>query len=380
MRIGISALVLEKKGAHSLAGVARYTNGIVQALLDLECEHTFVLFVGAGFDPPKPWLDHPRVEIVPVTSKLRKIRSLWNALAAIPLAKRHRLDLWFSTSLAIPLWSAAPRVLTLHDLYAITHPEWWNKSDAAVFAQALRFSVPRAEHLLSVSQFTKDEAVRLFRLPEDRVTVTWQGPGVRIARAERSPATHEQVAAQGVPFDRYFFSIGTLEPRKNLMGVVRAAAAVGDELRALKTGVVFAGAKGWKNDDFRQQIEAAGANDLVHFLGYVPDEALAALFANAEATVFPSFGEGFGLPALEAQSYGSILICSDRGAIPEVAGPGAILVDVGDPEAIGRAMLGAMDLPDREERIAQGLAYAEKFSWSRTAKLTLQAFEKAARR
>jgi alpha-1,3-rhamnosyl/mannosyltransferase len=380
MRIGISALVLEKKGAHSLAGVARYTSGIVQALLDLECEHTFVLFVGAGFEPPQAWLDHPRVEIVPVASKLRKVRSLWNALAAIPLAKRHKLDVWFSTSLAIPLWSAAPRVLTLHDLYAITHPEWWNKSDAMVFAQALRFSVPRAEHLLSVSQFTKDEAVRLFRLPEDRITVTWQGPGVRITRAERSPASRGQVADLGVPFDRYFFSIGTLEPRKNLMGVVRAAAAVGDELRALKAGVVFAGAKGWKSDGFLQQIGALGVGDLVHFLGYVPDEALAALFANAEATVFPSLGEGFGLPALEAQLYGSILICSDRGAIPEVAGPGAILVDVADSAAIGSSMLAAMNLPDREERIAQGLAHAENFTWSRTAKLTLQALEKAARR
>ncbi len=376
LRIGISALPLEKKGPHDNAGVGRYVRQIVDHLILLPTEHEFVVFVGERFETPPDWAAHPRLKIEKVSSKVRRVRSLWNLFSAIPLAKRHNLDVWFGPNLAVPLWSKAKRLLVVHDLFPITNPEWFTRANAFMFGTALKISTRRSDRIITVSEFTKSEVIRVLGIPGSKIDVALNGPGNTIQARDPSTVKLEDLERIGVPFRRFYFGLGTVEPRKNLTRVFAAVHQLADRMRSEGIGLVVSGPKGWKESALATQIENLGIGDLIHFTGYVADDDLATLFAACEAMVFPSLGEGFGLPVLEAHLYGAIPICSREGGVREVAGPGAIFVDVLDSKSIAAGMLEALSLPDRAERIENGKAHAQTFTWVNSATETLASMER----
>jgi glycosyltransferase involved in cell wall biosynthesis len=176
-------------------------------------------------------------------------------------------------------------------------------------------------------------------------------------------------------FAPYIIFVGTVEPRKNLVTLVKAFAAVVKDFPHL---LVLAGARGWMSEPVFAEIERQGLKDRVVHLGYVPAEDLPALMSGAEVFVYPSLGEGFGLPPLEAMACGVPVICSNAPALPEVVGDAAILVPPTDVAALEEAIMHLLSDPDLKATLRQkGLQRSRQFSWHRTARLTLSAFEQA---
>jgi glycosyltransferase involved in cell wall biosynthesis len=260
-------------------------------------------------------------------------RDTWWYLGGLPRAAR-RDDILHCTTFRGPLSARPPFVVTLHDLGFLRRPEtfpaWHRLSGRALAGPVAR----RADAVVAVSEFTRDEAVELLDVPAERIWVVPNG---------LEPVfTPEGSADAG----DYVLAVGTLEPRKNLARTAEAARLAGLELRV-------AGAQGWGG------VDAPGR------VGFVPDERLAALYRGARCLVYPSLYEGFGIPVLEAMACGTPVVTSRRGALEETSGGAAVLVDPLDPEAIAAGIAEADRR--RDELRAAGLERARQFSWSRAA-------------
>jgi len=241
-----------------------------------------------------------------------------------------------------------------------------------------RASAARAAQVIAVSNQTAEDLQHYFGTPPERINVVHNGVAARFI-----PRTPEALQAfrqrSGAP-DRYLLYLGTLEPRKNLDLLLRAFArwqrAGGAETREVK--LVLAGARGWYYDAIFRSVEALGLTADVQFPGFVPTESLPEWYAAAEALVYPSLFEGFGLPVLEAMASGTPVICSQAPGVGEVAGDAAITFAPHDEDALVAALHLVMSQPTaRRELRRLGLVRSAHFSWRKSAEKTLEVYLRA---
>jgi glycosyltransferase involved in cell wall biosynthesis len=271
------------------------------------------------------------------------------ALAAAALARRAPVVL--NPANSAPLASAR-NVIVVHDAAALREPAWYSGAYAAWQRAVLPILVRRARHVVTVSEFSRDELVTLAGADPARITVVAGG----VDHARLHPGVDPAPARAAFGLQRpYVLTVASRLPRKNL----GALEPVARRLRALDVDVVAAGGH-------RAHFAAGdGAAQAVRSLGEVPEALLPALYAGATAFVLPSLHEGFGLPVLEAMACGVPVVASDRGALPETCGSAALLVDPTDPAALADAVEAAIGDKDLA---AAGVARASAYSWERTAR------------
>jgi glycosyltransferase involved in cell wall biosynthesis len=321
-------------------------------------------------------LRDPRFQTVsdPLLRRLPWAR--WLDLRIGAIAERHALDVvHYPNQLGGAfLSSRIPRVLTLHDLTPLSHPQlhpWWTVLGYRVL---LRRSVQRADRVLVDSQSVRADLLRV--APEsDRVTPIPLGVDARFRPVAPSADLRQRL---DLP-ERFLLSVGVLEPRKNHAAMVRALArvhAAGERLT-----LVIVGRAGWRWVD---PLEATGLTELrpwVRILRDLPTADLVELYGGARALVYPSFSEGFGLPVLEAMACGCPVITSDRSSLPEVGGDAALYASPDDPAAIAVRILDVLrDAELRSTLVARGLQRASSFTWRRTAEETARVYAEVARR
>jgi glycosyltransferase involved in cell wall biosynthesis len=264
-----------------------------------------------------------------------------------------------------------PLVVTVHDLLPLRHPELFTAQTRAHTRLYMPF-VRQATRLIVPSQYTRADAIELLRIPPERVVV------VPMARAQRfSPrmVDRDALAAEFGIGGRYVLAAGTLEPRKNLVTVLRAFGRVAEAVPDVE--LVVAGGRGWRNDAFEAELGGSAAQR-VHLTGFVSDERLVDLYAGAACFVFPSLAEGFGLPPLEAMACGAPVIVSDRTALPEVVGDAALLVDPQDSKALALQIMRILEDVELAARLREaGLARARRFTWATTAAATARIYSQA---
>jgi glycosyltransferase involved in cell wall biosynthesis len=321
LRVGIDVSPLELTGA----GTARYLRKLLEAL------------------EREPGLELRRHRF-PGSSRPAKVArdTAWY-LGALPVTSR-KDDVLHLPAHRGPLLSAAPLVLTVHDLAVFRHPETFNRWTRGYSRLVLPRLARAATRVVAVSDFTAREAVELLGVDEDRVRV--------IPHGVEEPFTPHGPAAGG----EYVLAVGTLEPRKNLSRVVLAAERAGIDVRVI-------GAPGWGEVD----VESSG---------FVDDDELARLYRGAAALVYPSLYEGFGLPVLEAMASGTPVVTATGGATAEVADGAAVLVDPLDVDGIAAGIQEAHRR--REELRAAGLERARGFTWDVAAKATAEVYREAA--
>jgi glycosyltransferase involved in cell wall biosynthesis len=249
-----------------------------------------------------------------------------------------------------------PAVVTIHDLSFERHPELMSRRDRFVFRTTVPRSVRRAARVLAVSEWTKRDLVEHYGVPADKVVVTPNGVDPLFAPNGSRPS--------GEP---YALFVGTLQPRKDPIAALEAVALLGKDLR-----LVLVGPDKGSEGEARRAAARLGLDRRVEFAGHVEKQELAELYRGAACLVFPSRYEGFGLPVVEAMASGTPVVATATGAIPEVAGDAAILVEPGNPAALAGGIERA--IADRERLVQAGLERARRYSWSETARRTLAVY------
>jgi glycosyltransferase involved in cell wall biosynthesis len=254
----------------------------------------------------------------------------------------------------------AAQVVTIHDLHFLSHPEHTAGEIRRDYAALVRAHAHRADRVLTPSRFTAREIEQRLGVAADRIAVCPHG--APDWRARPSP-----------PKDGYILFVGTLEPRKNIGGLLDAYERLQNAPKLLLAGKATEAARPWLD-----RIGRAPLAGRVRATGYVDPAARYALYAGARLLVLPSFEEGFGLPALEAMTVGVPVVASNRGALPEVVGDAGLLVEPDQPAALADAMARVLHYEDVAARCASaGLARAREFNWQSTARLVYAAYQRA---
>lgn len=367
MRIGILLRTWRELG-----GIGTYSRCLVEALLGLDAPHQYVLFY-SDLHHLGRFRDHPNVEEVYVPGRNRW---LWDQVAAPRAARHARVDVLLHTKFAVPLLAHCPTAMVLHGSERFVYPEFSHRSDVAFFRTVYPFYLRRASLIVSVSENARRDVIRFLGIEPGKIVTIPLAPSPVFA-ARDDPARDAAVQARyGLP-SRFFLHVGLLYPGKNVPTLLRAFRRVRCDV---DVRLVLAGAgKRMYAGDLRL-LRDLGLEGEVVLPGYVPHEDLAALYRGALGFVFPSFYESFPLAPLEAMASGCPVIISRTGGAPEVAGAAALYVDPRDEAGLAEAMRRvAVDEALRRDLSARGLAHAARFSWSRTARATLEAVVEVAR-
>jgi glycosyltransferase involved in cell wall biosynthesis len=298
------------------------------------------------------------------------------AQLALPLRMRRAgAQLIHGPANALPLVRLGlPGVVTIHDLAIYDHPEWFPSGQWFATRIVVPESARRARIIICPSEATKRATVRLFGVEPERCRVIPHGVETEFALPS-SPSVKADVRARYALPDRYLLQLGTVQPRKNYVTSLRALARIPVPQRI---PLIVAGAFGWKYDAVVDAVRELDLRDWVRFVGYATMPDLPALYQMAQAVLFPSLDEGFGLPVLEAFAAGTPVVASNAGAIPEVAGDAALLSSPEDVQVLADNLLRLLtDGPLRERHIAAGRARAALYTWSASAAAHRDVYESA---
>src|ERR1700737_3114585 len=274
---------------------------------------------------------------------------------------------------ALPLLRLGlPGVVTIHDVAIYDHPEWFPSGQWFATRVVVPQSARRARIIICPSEATKRATIRLFGIEPQRCRVIPHGVETEFA-LPASPSVKADVKARYALPDRYLLQLGTVQPRKNYVTSLRALARIPPPQRL---PLIVAGAFGWKYGAVVDAVRELNLADWVRFVGYAGMPDLPALYQMAQAVLFPSLDEGFGLPLLEAFAAGTPVVASNAGAIPEVAGDAALLSAPEDPEALADNLLRLLTNSQvRERQVAAGRARAALYTWSASAAAHREVYE-----
>ncbi len=364
-------------------GIGRYVVNLARAMAPRlgPDEHLVLLCDPAR---PSPWdLTAPageRVRVVDLPCSPFALRQQW----AVPrLLARLRADLYHSPYYLMPYRVGLPTVLTVHDLIPLLFPRQSTWQARLLFRWTLMLALRASQRVIAVSGSTARDLQRHFRVPSERVSVIPEAPDP--AFYPRPSAEVEAVRQKyGLP-ESFVLYVGSNKPHKNLSRLIEAWSRLTLHVSRFTSHVsrftlVIAGVWDPRYPEPRLRAERLGLQS-VRWLGPVPEADLPALYSAAALFVFPSLYEGFGLPVLEAMACGVPVICSNTSSLPEVAGDAALLVDPTDAQSLAAAIAGLLeDESRREEMRERGLQQAARFSWDRTAAMTLEMYREVAGR
>ena len=374
VRIGVHAHLLSTRPGYRQTGVSRYIERLLAALpTALAADDEVVVYTGSAV-AEQLWFDARWERRGPAAPSERPTRrALWEQTLLPALARRDRLDVLHGPVNVAPLLAPCSTVVTVHDLAYLRLPDRLPSARRRYFAALTRASVRRASRVLAVSESTKRDIIELLGVPAERIDVTplAADPGFRPVAGEE---LERFLGEQGIvrPF---VLSVGTLEPRKNLPLLLRAFASIAGEV---PHDLVLAGPEGWMTDEIHETRRRLDLGDRLRFTGYVEADALPAWYSAADLFIYPSLYEGFGLPPLEAMACGTPVITSDVSSLPEVVGDAALTVPPTDETALAEVMRRVLANPALGADLrARGLERAQRFSWERTAALTVAAYREA---
>ena len=284
-------------------------------------------------------------------------------------------DVFHMGEFVFPRLAHTPVVATVHDITTRLFPQWHRLENRVLHARRLRWIARHAARVIVDAEATRQDVVTGLGIPRERLDVVPLAAGHEAPPA--SPMEIAQVRARhGIGDAAYVLYAGTLEPRKNLVRLVEAFRRRPSELAGSR--LVLAGAWGWHPSSLREAIAGAGAEGGIITTGGVTASELAALYAGATVFAYPSLYEGFGLPVLEAMRAGVPVITTRCGSLAEVAGDAAVIVDPHSADELSAALTRLLRSPEERDRYRRaGREREARYTWSRTAELTFQSYERA---
>lgn len=285
------------------------------------------------------------------------------------------VSIYFSPFLPIPQSINAKKIITVHDVIPMIHPEWFPDDLYCLFNNKLRKCYEDCDHIISDSYSTKNDLIKIFNIPRDKITTIHLGKSESFSPKK---SNNPSLFIKDLNCFPYILSVCTLEPRKNLQRVIEAFITLKDNNKSFNDiKLVLTGAPGWNNDSIYAIYEQSVYKNDIIFTGYLNVNDLYEIYRYANAFIYPSFYEGFGLPILEAMASGVPVVTSSNSSLTEVGGESVIYVDPSDIDSIADGIIAALfDSRIRDKCISSGLERSKNFSWEKTAKETLDVFKK----
>lgn len=377
MNIGIDARLL-----HNETGIGRYTRSLF-------CEYarrhepgdTYFLFSDRAFPGVPGQHGAPQSSFPPnfqVVIAECPTRILWTNLYVPRLLRQHHIDVYHGVcNFELPVRKVCRYVVTIHDLVPLFFPKLVPWKHLLFFKLFMKRAAKTADLIITDSRHSKGDIVRYLDVPEDKIRVIPLGYTPPPQHNKDHLKKQQDVLAQYGITRPYLLFVGIIEPKKNLERLIEAFALL-RQMSVASEGLqlVLAGGKGWLSDHLSRKVQDFHLEGSVVFTGFVPEDDLPALYAGAEVFVFPSIYEGFGLPVVEAMTYGVPVVTSTASSLPEIAGKAGILVEPNDPVAIRDGIAEVLRNPQKKEQMKRdGPVQARKFSWQRTADETYKVYQ-----
>jgi len=356
-----------KRLFNNFTGLGNYSRFVVQALLEFERNENLILFSPktAKRDHPdvKPIATAPQVQIVtpPAIYRWTKTTSLWRSFGIGGSKEASQLDVFHGLSQELPsgLPSRVKKVVTVHDLIFLRFPELYSRIDARIYTHKVAKACKDADVVVAISQQTARDVMSFLGTAESKISVIYQGTHPQFTTS----VTREQIVSTRkkwkLPED-YVLTVGTVEPRKNMVTAVRALAKM---LPDVRPALVIVGRETAYKQTVAKEAETLGVSDQVIFLHNVPFADLPSLYQGATLFVYPSLFEGFGIPIVEALQSGVPVVTSTGSCFSEAGGSGALYADPADADELASKMQDVLTQPSlRTRMINEGKEHVRKFT------------------
>jgi len=355
----------EKTGLPNRVGSSEFCFQLILWLSKIDKHNEYFVHL-----PIKPTSDMP-----PETEKWHYVvfsSKLWTLLGLSKklFSDKNKLDVFFSPTHYLPLYVPCPSAVSILDVSYLHFPNLFKKKDLYQLKLWGRYSIGKANKIITISKSSKSDIIKEYGVSEDRVIVIY--PGIK------QVLSMENLKKKFGVSNNYILFVGTLQPRKNIVRLIEAFSRLRTKDLGLKTDLelLIVGKKGWMYEDILNAPKKYGVSDNVKFLDSVSDEDLPSFYRNAICFVLPSLYEGFGLPILEAMKYGCPVIISNVSSLPEAGGDAALYFDPENAQDIARKIDQVIsDEKLREKMREKGYQQVKKFSWEKTARETLKVLQ-----
>jgi glycosyltransferase involved in cell wall biosynthesis len=367
LRIAIDAHSIGAK----LGGNESYALNLIEALAQIDHVNEYTLYVttaDAHDHFHQRWPNFKVRHTLPHTPLIRIPLTLSTEL------RKHPVDL-LHVQFTAPPFCPCPVIVSIHDLSFEHLPQTFNRRSRTQLRLTVRHSARRAARIMTLSEHTREDVIETYGIDAAKVTAIPLAAPAHFGPVKDAKELQRVRHTYGIDTD-YILSVGSIQPRKNLVRLIKAYA----ELRAAHSSnscpkLVIVGKCGWLYDETFRALEEVGVREAVVLTGYVPESDLPALYSGAICFVYPSYFEGFGLPPLEAMKCGAPVVVGNATSLPEVVGDAALQVDPFDVSAIAAAMDQVISNSElRQELSVKGQARANLFDWKDTAERTLAAY------
>jgi glycosyltransferase involved in cell wall biosynthesis len=369
MKVGFDGKFIGGSGATGVeSGNGVHAREILRHLMMIDNEIQYTVYL-LGENHLLPSKDNFRFKTLVSMSKNSYLRNL--LVYPVELAFNH-IDI-FQAFTTVPSFFSGKVILFLFDIFWIVHPEWIPKRKQIPLDIMTRRSVKRADRILTLSQFSKDEIVKHLHVPEEKVNVIYCGLGDNFLE-KSSELRIEEVKSKYSINGNYILSVNDIHPRKNIDKLVKAFCYL-KETGRIDHKLVLTGRTRWNSSNLLKSINYARFRDDIILTGYVPLDDLAPLYSGGALFVYPSFYEGFGLQVLEAMASDTPVAVGNRSSLPEIAGNAAVQFDPYDIHNMGEVILHVLENVNlQKELVNRGRERIKDFSWIESANKLLKVY------
>ncbi len=357
------------------SGVGNYVLHLIQNLKQVDSKTIYYFLAlkkNLSFLGPLAREQNPLLTVF--SHESHPLGDIWEHFMLPLRLKEKGIDVFHGPASLIPFRKDHYRVVvTIHDLVAFLFPETIPLKYGAYMRFLLRQAVKRADKIISVSYHTRQDLIKILKVPSEKIVVIHEAPSPIFRPLDQNEVQTRLKIRYGIN-KKYIYHLGNIEPRKNLIILLEAFTRVCREFGS-EYQLVVSGQKGWLIRSLSQFLKNYPLRDQVLFTGYVPMEDLPVLMNGAELFVFPSLYEGFGLPVLEAMSCGTPVISSNRSSIPEIVGSAGLLIDPTNTQELAEQISFLLrNEADRRRLRLLGLEQAARFSWVEVARNTWEVY------
>jgi len=360
----------KKTGLPNRVGSGEFCFQLLSKLAKLDTVNEYSVFL-----PVEPSSDMPKE-----TEKWKYVviqsKKLWTLLGLSRKLKNYKLDVFFSPTHYLPLYTSSSSVISILDVSYLYFPNLFKKRDLYQLKFWGGYSIKKAKKIITISNSSKNDIIKMYRVSPEKIAVVYPGIKPDLGLKIKDLRMNDLSKKYGIKRD-YILFVGTLQPRKNIVRLIEAFSLIINHKSSVgDLSLVIVGKKGWQYEDILNAPKKYGVEDRVKFLDSISDEDLPSLYKNALCFVLPSLYEGFGLPILEAMQYGCPVAASNVSSLPEAGGDAALYFDPENVEDIRKNLESIIQNPELRERlIKKGYEQVKKFSWEKTARETLKVLQ-----